>query len=157
MKSTSGKKVKQTPILRQLSFPFYWKQIYFIEERFKSCIISLRISVKYLASKLMFDLWCVQHDTKFNIKKRMLSILASTLIVDLWFVQHDNLLKCFHRLFVTSQLAVKTWIYILRNKILSKPQPLKTRGKEDCIENVCGSGVFPRLKSLLNLLYVSPP
>ena len=152
MKSTSGKKVKQTPILRQLSFPFYWKQIYFIEERFRLWIISLRL----VSLSLIYDVYNMTTNSIFY-KKWMLSILASRLIVDLWFVQHDNLLKCFHRLFVTSQLAVKTWIYILRNKILSKPQPLKIQGKRDCIENVCGSGVFPRLKSLLNLLYVSPP
>ena len=155
MKSTSGKKVKQTPILRQLSFPFYWKQIYFIEERFRLCSKSLRFSQVNLL--LNYDVYNMTMNLIFYKKKWMLSMLASTLIVDLWFVQHDNLLKCFHRLFVTSQLAVKTWIYILRNKILSKPQPLKIQGKEDCIENVCGSGVFPRLKSLLNLLYVSPP
>ena len=154
MKSTSGKKVKQTPILRQLSFPFYWKQIYFIEERFRLWIISSRFLQVSLS--LIYDVYNMTTNSIF-CKKWMLSILASRLIVDLWFVQHDNLLKCFHRLFVTSQLAVKTWIYILRNKILSKPQPLKIQGKEDCIENVCGSGVFPRLKSLLNLLYVSPP
>ena len=150
MKSTSGKKVKQTPILRQLRFPFYWKQIYFIEERFRLCSKSLRLYRWFMISTTWQQ---IQYSTKIW----MLLILESTVIVDSWCVQHDNLLKCFHRLFVTSQLAVKTWIYILRNKILSKPQPLKIQGKRDCIENVCGSGEFPRLKSLLNLLYVSPP
>ena len=151
MKSTSGKKVKQTPILRQLSFPFYWKQIYFIEECFRLCSISLRINVK---SRFVYNM---RTNSIFYKNLNDLNSRKYTYCYEFWFVQHDNLLKCFHRLFVTSQLAVKTWIYILRNKILSKPQPLKIQGKRDCTENVCGSGVFPRLKSLLNLLYVSPP